>query len=94
VRNGVRWFRLGIESGGFKQCDTFLQNFASQLKYALAVETIDGSVELNLDLFRLPGGIKVCLWEKLLMVYGGFPGVQAWLFYGKREARTKCARLE
>jgi hypothetical protein len=57
--NGAQWFRLGIESGDLKQGDTFFKNLLPA-QICASSGPIDGSVELNLDYFRLPIGIK-CL---------------------------------
>jgi hypothetical protein len=62
--NGVQWFRLGIESGGFKQCDTFFKNLLPA-QICASSGPIDGSVELNLDYFAFLAESKVCLREKL-----------------------------
>ena len=80
--NGVQWFRFGIESGGFKQCDTFFKNLLPA-QICASSGPIDGSVELNLDYFRLPGGIKSLSTGKLSDGLRRFSWGSAWLFTEK-----------
>ena len=75
-------FRYGIESGGFKQCDTFFKNLLPA-QICASSGPIDGSVELNLDYFAFLAESKVCLREKLSDGLRRFSWVSAWLFTKK-----------
>jgi hypothetical protein len=74
----VQWFRLGIESGDLKQCDTFFKNLLPA-QICASSGSIDGSVELHLDYFRLPIGIRWSVYRKsclmLVTVFLGFSPV-------------------
>jgi hypothetical protein len=89
--NGVQWFRLGIESGGFKPRDTFFKNLLPA-QICASSGPIDGSVELNLDYFAFLAESKVCLREKLSDGLRRFSWGSAWLFTkkGRRGQNAPC----